>query len=258
VCSRLAVISWFTCSWRRGRSLLAMVLTGGLGLGGWALKDHPQLASWARLLSVVGDQKAELDWNLDSLAKVTGLAESAEVSRRPGRYQVAIEEVRLDPGAFRSGRTVDLQARVLKRDRQGRETTLWDSTVYGENLVVVGQDDLVASWAHRPFELSWAPGERVWVEVWDRRGNFLDRLRYRMAAPEPGKFPLPTGTHSLMPEGKWSARSDSDLNRVVAASRWIGELDRATLAPPAVAERPVRMRRTAEADTLAERPIVIR
>ena len=133
----------------------------------------------------------------DTLASAVSAALKRENPRLPGVFKVKIEEVQLDPRLFSQGRTVDIQARVRKVDREGRETTIWESKHYGENLAVAGKDDLTATWLNRPFEISWTAGEQVIVEVWDRRGGVLEPREFKMALPEPGEFPLSSGTHAL-------------------------------------------------------------
>jgi hypothetical protein len=168
--------------------------------------------------------------------------------RRPGLYKVKINEIRLDPRLFKNGRTVDIQARVLKFDGQGSEALIWESKTYGENLAVVGRDELTAAFVNRPFEIDWAPGERIVIEVWDRRGILFDRRELKLALSEPGVFPLATGTHALALSGRGGSEFDSELNRIVLQSQRVGD---------APARRGV-VSRNDDPDQVAERPIVIK
>jgi hypothetical protein len=173
----------------------------------------------------------------DSLASAVSAALDRQNPRQPGRYKVKIEEVELDPRLFSRGRTVDIQACVRKVDRQGRETTVWESKHFGENLAVVGKDDLTATWVNRPFELAWAPGDQVIVEIWDRRGGLLESREFKMALPEPGEFPLTTGAHALEISRPRQSLHDSDRNAIVLKSERVG--DSPLPAAQEVAERPI-------------------
>lgn len=231
---------------RKPRSLLRrliyfmlMLATGGAGAGGWALKDHPRVQA---LLSVVLGKTAEVESEesaglKDSLVSTVSAVLNRENVRQPGLFKVKIEEVELDPGLFSQGRTVDIQARVRKVDGEGRETILWESKHYGENLAVAGKDDLTATWLNRPFEISWTPGEQVIVEVWDRRGGLLEPREFRMALPEPGEFPLSSGAHALEISRPRQSRRDSGRNSIVLQSERVRNSTRP--AAHEVAERPI-------------------
>jgi hypothetical protein len=219
--------------------VLMMVTGGGAGVGGWALKDHPRLQA---LIGMVlggaqkpGAEEGELKTVL--AAAVKGAIAGSD-GRRPGVYQVRISELALDPKLFTQGRTVDIQVRVRKVDADGREATVWESKGFGEKLAVVGKDDLAFDWKRRPFEIDWAPGTRVIVEVWNRKGGLLDQREFKMASPEPGVFPLTSGVHALEVAGRSRATRDSDLNRIAFKSERVGELSGED-SPRQVAERPI-------------------
>ena len=103
---------------------------------------------------------------------------------------------------------------------------------------MVGKDDLAVDWARRPFEIDWAPGTRVVVDVFDRKSGFLDQKQFKMAAPEPGVFPLASGTHALEATGRTRSTHDSDLNRIVFRSERVGDSSSGD-SPKQVAERPI-------------------
>src|SRR5262249_17256032 len=115
---------------------LTMLLTGG-GAGGWAVKDHPRVQALWTL--VMGDTPADgADKGLvgEIAENVVDQFKAGDSFGQPGTYQVKIRQVHLDPNLFKAGHTVDIQARVLKQDGQGRSTTLWDTSSYGERLAV--------------------------------------------------------------------------------------------------------------------------
>ena len=176
--------------------MLMLATGGGAGIGGWAFKDHPRVQA---LLSMVLGKTAEagrVDGAVlkDNLASAVSAVLKRDNPRQPGVYKVKIEEVELDPKLFSQGRTVDIQARVRKVDREGRETTIWESKHYGENLAVAGKDDLTATWLNRPFEIAWAPGDQVIVDVWDRRGGLIEPREFKMALPAARRVPADLGS----------------------------------------------------------------
>ncbi len=132
---------------------------------------------------------------------------------------------------------------MLRKDEQGRVTTLWDTSRYGERLAVAGKDELIAEWGHDPFQVQWSPGDRLTVEVYDgRAGLFAENAHLFMepAAEEPREFPLKAGSFPLLPESrKPDPRVDPRNVSIVLGSRRVGGLpgaDRGT-APAATASR---------------------
>ncbi len=228
--------------------VVMLVTGGGAGVGGWAFKDHPRIQ--ALISMVAGKAEESASDGTDLKSKLTSVVAGVlqEDPRQPGRYKVKISEIQLDPKLFKTGHTVDIQARVLKIDDQRNETVVWESKTYGENLAVVGKDDLTAAFVNRPFEIDWAPGDKVVVEVWDRKGILFDRRDLKMSLSEPGVFPLASGTHALAVSGRSGSELDSELNRIVLQSQHIGD---------AQARRTTNSR-TEDPDQVAERPIVIK
>jgi hypothetical protein len=102
---------------------------------------------------------------------------------------------------------------------------------------VAGRDDLTATWVNRPFEIEWSPGDQIVVDVWDRKSGFFDQKQLRMALPEPGIFPLASGTHALEISDRDRSARNSDLNHIVFQTERIRTSDRAE--PPQLAERPI-------------------
>jgi hypothetical protein len=220
-----------------------MLITGGsAGVGGWAFKDHPVLQA---LLGRVLPRDDDGSVDREKIVSAVTEALHRDDGKLPGVYRVKITEVRLDPRLFKEGHTVDIQARVLRRDAAGGETTAWESRPYGENLGRVGRDDLTATWSNRPFEIEWSPGGRIFVDVWDRKSGLFDRKELRLAPPDPDVFPLASGTHPLTLAG---ASLDPAQSRIVFDSHRIGD----RRSEPAPKSRPEDPRE------VAERPIVIR
>ena len=220
-------------SWFRRLVYLLMLISGGGG--GWVLKDHPRVqALWMLLMGKPADGDSDGGGAVPdgeasgALATVVaGLLKAPEGFRQAGTYQVTIPQVHLDPSLFKAGHTVDIQARVLKVDPHGRSTTLWETKPYGEQLAVAGKDELSAGWPQRPFQVEWNPGERLLVEVYDRRPClFAEPRRFHLAPhdAEPREFPLKPGTFPLEPADRPNPPVDPRQNTIVLRSQRVGDL----------------------------------
>ena len=84
---------------------------------------------------------------------VVGLVKKGPDFTRAGVYQVTINKVELAQAMFKPGHTVDIQAKVTRRDARGQDAVIWDSRNYGERLAVVGKDC-----PHRGLAQSAVPG----------------------------------------------------------------------------------------------------
>jgi hypothetical protein len=224
--------SWFK------RMLYLIVLVSG-GSSGWLFKDHPTVqAAWNLLTGqpVPDGASAGKDVETTLATEVAAFLKSPDQFNQPGTYQVTIPKVHLDSHLFRVGQTVDIQARVLKVDPQGRSTTLWETKAYGEQLAVAGKDDLIAGWPQRPFQVEWNPGERLVVEVSGRRTGLFVEPRNFVLSPsdsEPREFPLKPGSFSLESAQKLDGSVDPRNNNIVLQSQRVGTLqgDRTAEAP---------------------------
>jgi hypothetical protein len=247
---------------RRLVYFVVMVMTGGsAGIGGWFFKDYPQLQALTE--AVLGKSVDELDQGEGGKIKDRLTTAVAEVLTRdpkgPGVYKVRITALKLDPRQFTQGKTVDIQAEVRKTDAQGKNVLVWESKAYGENLAVVGRDDLTIDWDNRPFEIEWRPGEHIEVSAWDRRSGFFNPKTFKMALPERDVFPLASGPHALAAASSRKA-VQSDLNRIVFDSRRTGAAPGSSgpergAPEPSIAGRNGAGRARAD---VAERPIIIR
>jgi hypothetical protein len=205
-------------------TLVVMLLTGG-GVGGWQLSDHPTVQ---KILALFMDSDA-LGENgeggtLAAVAKqgVKTLISAAEDTSRAGVYEVRINEVHLDSRAFRKGQELDIKVRIRSVPADGPEVIAWNSADFGQNLAVVGRDELSASWKNRPFMLGWSPGDRLVLEVYGRRG-FREVTYYRSELESDSQFPFKSGKQllvCLIPDAPVGNPEDS---RVVFASKRVGD-----------------------------------
>lgn len=252
---------------RRILYFVVMVMTGGgAGVGGWLCKDYPQLQPVIALLfGPPGEREAGVEGEIPQLKSAIKRAVVGAVSSSssgPGVYRVKLDRVQLDSKSFTPGRTVDVQARVRKIDADGVEAVVWESRTFGENLAVVGRDELSASWSNRPFEVEWRGGDRFLVEVYDGRAGFFSSSQtFRMARRDTEGFPLASGEFALEPEGRIRAGTDPSRNRVFLASQRTGDsaagrpVDE---APRNATPRPPARRGPDLPAAVAERPILIR
>jgi hypothetical protein len=204
---------------------LIMVVSGGSS--GWLVKDYPSVRAVWSLLTGKPAPAADGDGESALATTVADLLKSPDQFNQPGTYQVTIPKVHLDSHLFKVGHTVDIQARVLKLDPRGRPTTVWETKPYGERLAVAGKDDLIAGWSQRPFQVEWNLGERLLVEVYDRRtGLFLDPKTFILAPSdsEPREFPLKPGTFPLEAAQKPDVTVDPRNNCIVLQSQRVGNL----------------------------------
>jgi hypothetical protein len=221
---------------------ILLVSGGGAGVGGWAFKDHPVVqAIWTAMTGKPADEDvADLDKTL--VSDVVGILKPGTDFRRAGVYQVTINKVELNPVLFKSGHTVDIQAKVSKRDPRGHEAILWDSRTFGERLATVGKDDLTAGWPERSFQVEWSPGEEILLDVSNgKTGLFAAPERFSLASAgsAPGEFPLKTGDFPLEPARKPDRPLDPRISHVVLKSERVGDSTQRRQDRPQVAERPI-------------------
>jgi hypothetical protein len=222
--------------------LTVLVSGGGAGLGGWAVKDHPRAqALWTLVTGKPADDAGvELDGSL--VSEVVDALKPRDEFRQPGTYQVTIAKVELDQKLFKPGHTVDIQARVKKLEPGGRDETLWDAKAFGERLAVVGKDELIAGWPHRPFQIEWNPGDQLVLEVFDARtGLFAQPRRFTLAQADSSgsEFPLRSGDYPLEPFQRPDPPVDPRKNHVVLESQRVGAGPSEDHSLPQVAERPI-------------------
>jgi hypothetical protein len=212
-------------SWLKRLAYLIMVI-GGSGVGGYQLKDYPIINSVLQF--VMGDEQSANIVADAARSKVVRLIDSSADTSSAGVYEVRIDEVKLDPRAFRAGQTIDIQVRVRSIDSSGVERIAWNSADVGTVRAVVGRDELTASWRNRPFQLGWSPGEALIVEVVGRR--FLrETVLFRTNPDSNRSFPLRTGRQSLVCLIDDAPAGNPEASQVALTARRVG--DRPSTSP---------------------------
>jgi hypothetical protein len=242
-------------SFLRRLAYFVLLLSGsGAGIGGWALKDHPTVKALLTLVAGDAGKDDASDVEKSLVGEVVGLVKKGPDFTKAGVYQVTINKVGLAQAMFKPGHTVDIQAKVTRRDGRGQDSVVWESRNYGERLAVVGKDELTFGWPNRPFQVEWSPGEVVFLEVYDRKnGLFAAPKRFTLSSSNgESDFPLKTGDFTLEPQRKPEPQLDPRLNHVVLNSQLVGERDDRPKAPSRVANS------NSDADSDSNRPIVIK
>lgn len=207
---------------RRFRYLIVLI-TGGLGLGGWHLKDHPAIQQLVQQITQGAPDQPLVDANVVEKA-VTAIENTAGAStdsfRDPGAFEVTVANVKIDPALISSGRARDIQVRVRKRDAQGRETIVWNSNRVDAQDAQVTPKGI--GWPNDPFRAEWTPGDRFSIDVWSGKG-FLFTKHFETNLGEAGEFPLRSGDHDLTLDGQ--SLPASNANQIVFQARRVGETD---------------------------------
>ena len=162
---------------RSRRSSAAVLLPRGAGqrrgIGGWAFKDHPAVKAILTLVAGDASKNNPSDVEKSLSDDVAGLLKKGPDFTPAGCLSSHHQQGRAGPGALQAGHTVDIQAKVTKRDAAGQDAVVWDSRNYGERLAVGGKGLAHRGWPNRPFQVDWSPGEVLFLEVYDRKNAFF-------------------------------------------------------------------------------------
>ncbi len=244
---------------RKVKALVLLVLTGGIGVGGYTYRDHPivrQLLGKAKeeaeangidVAKVEDEAKAALKVVATDLGKKAedelGVLEKTVKDRadvdRPGTFEVAVAAVRVDPDEFRAGRSAELDVRIIRHPRKGDDSVVWEAKATAR-----ASDDtdglLELSWAKHPFRVDWSPGDEYTIEVRDRKLLGLSEPTwFSLDLDADGGFPLRSKTYHLAAKADGKPTRDPSANAIILKSHRLDD-DPA----PAVAEgegrRPIR------------------
>ncbi len=241
---------------RKAKALILLVLTGGVGVGGYSYRDHPMVRQ------LLGKAEKEAEDNGIDVAKVKDEAKDVlkslaakvqegveakvgEVEKtvqdkvelaRPGTFEVAITAVEVDPDEFRAGRSADLDVRVICHPaKEGRDSVVWEAKATAR-----ATDDsdglLELSWATHPFRVDWTPGDEYTIEVRDRKFLGRETSWFALDLDDDGSFPLRSKTHRLASRADGKPTRDPSANTIVLKSHRVESADRDRTPEPAVAE----------------------
>ncbi len=207
---------------KRAKAMIFLTLTGGVGLGGYANRDHPLMQ---KILGIVRDQISKQPAAPGEAgtgkAILESLVERLDPYRKPGEYEVRIEKIRLDDKEFRSGHTIDLEVRVVKYDAKGgKGIVVWDAKATGGRPNVAGRGPISGEWADQPFTVDWKEGDGFDIEIWDRKGLRPTKW-FVFESEDDGAFPLRTKTHTLDTLADGKAVRDPSANTIVLKAKRI-------------------------------------
>ncbi len=175
--------------------LFASLLSSGVGYGGYQLKDYPIIAQILSLVS--GDSKLG-DGNL-AQALVAGLGNAEKKLKefsQEGAFDVTLKEISIDPAVVSNENSPELRAVIVRYDDSGERQVVWQS----KNATIQRPDGdkgaLLAQFEDPPFEIRWRPGDRLVVEVWQKRLLRGVKL-FERADASAEKFPLSPGDYPL-------------------------------------------------------------
>lgn len=179
-------------NWKRIAYVGLLLTSGSGGAGGYLFKDHPALANL--LHAVLGTVAGEGDpADADLAGKLKQVLDRGRAFQSAGRFSVAVDAVELGP--IDGSRAPRVAISVRSIDASGHDTELWAS-----EEVAATRDEASGVWvAHPdqdPFEVNWAPGQKIAVSVTARAGSRGSTKLYMVGATAPG-FPLRPGAYGL-------------------------------------------------------------
>lgn len=188
---------------RKKRSWIKYVLIlffgGGGGAGGVLFKDHPVLQRLFNAATHRAPDAGPVTGKEALAAVVQAVAEvkDGDAYKKGGDFELTFSSLSLDPGQFKHGQTLDLRIKLIKIGTDDTETTAWDSRDKEEDghPVVVGTR-IQTTWSDLKVPISWAPGEAMAIEVWDRK-PLRNRMLFTWTGEGKDGFPLRSGTYTL-------------------------------------------------------------
>jgi hypothetical protein len=230
--------------------VLALIGSGGVGLGGWQLRDHPMLQQVIQIVGIDTTKNVTGEGLKDRL--IEGLAEAVESRslNSPGVFRVQVSDLQVDSALFSKRQPVELHVRVLRLRAGEDEKVVWSSKPFGSDRLTAGESEITSSWEEHPFEVSWKSGDQYQIEVWNVQGRRPEQL-FSMITTSLDEFPLKSGTQSFVRSTNTRATINPANNHITFASRRIGEI------PPA--EEPSRLtRRSPSGSGNTHDPVIIR
>jgi hypothetical protein len=215
---------------KRAKAMILLALTGGVGLGGYANRDHPLVQKILGIIRQEVSKRPPAPGEPGTgKAILEALIEQVDPFRKPGAYEVTIEKIRLDGQEFHAGRAVDLEVRVVKYTAEGgKGKVVWEGKAPAGRNEVAGRGPITVAFADKPFKVEWNEGDEFDVEIWDRKG-FRPTKWFVFETEDDGAFPLRTKTHTLPTLADGKAVRNPGANTIALKARRVAE-------PPASTE----------------------
>lgn len=171
--------------------LLALFFGGGTGLWGWLDPDAPVVGA------VLQKIRGSVSGNSSAVSPLLSILPQRDPFVTAGIFEVTIAKVSVDAAELREGRHIDLQAKVSKKLTNGQLQPLWDSRYAGDRLSVARREPVTATWADKPFQVAWQPGEEFVIEIWDRKALFDKTFFVLDTTSGDREFPLRPDTTTI-------------------------------------------------------------
>ncbi len=189
--------------WKRIAYIGLLLTSGSGGAGGYLLKDHPMLANLLHtVLGTVAGDGDPADANL--AGKLKQVLDATRAFQTAGSFAVTIDAVEI--GAIDVPKAPRVEVSIRAVDASGQAVEIWA----GDETPAVRDEvngNWIAHWHDDPFQVDWAPGQKIAVAVTAWTGRRSSTKLYMVAAQTPG-FPLRPGAYALRDGDKPTAPAD--------------------------------------------------
>lgn len=197
--------------------IVALLCGGGTGLWGWLDPEAPLVGA------VLQKLRGSATGSTSNASPLLSILPQRDPFVTAGVFEVTVSKVSVDSAELREGHHVDLQAKVSKKTASGDLQLIWDSRYAGDRISVVGREPVTASWADKPFQLTWKPGEEFVVEIWDRKALFGGTLFVFDTTSGDREFPLRPDTTTFAHTANGRRTSRPANNSVRFESKRVGD-----------------------------------
>lgn len=179
-------------NWKRLAYIALVITSSSGGFGGYLLKDHPALAGLLQAVLGTVAEGGDLS-DADLAGQFKQVIEKTRGFQTAGSFATTITTV--DLGAMDVKKAPRVEVSVRSVDAQGDDEEIWAGDLRPATRDEV-DGNWSASWADQPFEVDWAPGQRLAVAVTAWTGSRRSTKLYMVAGKGAG-FPLRPGAYSL-------------------------------------------------------------
>jgi hypothetical protein len=203
---------WLNLTWLKA---ILPLLLGGAGAGGYTFKDHPVVAALVR--QITGQAKPGDPTVAEAIAQKIA-AVKPDPFTKPGDFRVELTQIAIDPATIGATDSTEVRVVVVHYGDDAKREVLWQSPAPATRYRMRGQDTWVAAWEDASFSFRWLPGDRVVVEVWERRGLRPSKV-FEYASASKERLPLATGDHPLTLTLKGAKPFPTEANTVTFDTR---------------------------------------